>query len=243
MKLILSLLVLFLSVNVFSQGTAVWRPASKESQAYHESRVRPSVPPYGLVKVKELIAKIKVDEEDNEALGKAEYEELSFREKFTYHMIHAESYSQNCDAMPPIQNEQKKIFAYLPDAFDEYDWSDRQTAFLQKNRDSIIALITESMTRSKRIGVNYKHAISQINAKEMIPFLIATYNLTKKDLDILTLLMQMMKDNEYEPFLMSPYYRKLYSEESDYMSYLNYNKGNEDLIIKKAMEFYNARNK
>ncbi len=80
-------------------------------------------------------------------------EELSFREKFTYHMIHAESYSQNCDAMPPIQNEQKKIFAYLPDAFDEYDWSDRQTAFLQKNRDSIIALITESMTRSKRIGV------------------------------------------------------------------------------------------
>ncbi len=43
--------------------------------------------------------------------------------------------------------------------------------------------------------------------------------------------------------LCRPYYRKLYSEESDYMSYLNYNKGNEDLIIKKAMEFYNARNK
>ncbi len=83
----------------------------------------------------------------------------------------------------------------------------------------------------------------EINAKEMIPFLIATYNLTKKDLDILTLLMQMMKDNEYEPFLMSAYYRKLYSEDSDYMSYLNYNKGNEELIIKKAMEFYNAGNK
>lgn len=243
MKLILSYLLLFFSLNIHAQQNGVWRPASKESQAYHQYRVRLSVPPYGLVKVKDLIAKIKADEEDNEALAKEVYEELSFREKFTYHMIHAESFSQNRDAMPPIQNEQKKIFAFLPNAFDEYDWSDRQSAFLQKNRDSVIAIIKESVTRSKRIGVNYKHAIAEINAKEIIPFLIDIYNVTKKDLDILTLLMEMMKDNEYEPFLMTPYYRKLYSEDSDYMSYLNYNKGNEGLIIKIAMEFYHAGNK
>lgn len=243
MKLFFSFLVLFFSVSVMAQDDGVWRPASKESQVYHEYRVKLSVPPYGLAKVKGLITKIKVDDEDNEALGKEVYNALSFREKFTYHMIHAESFSQNCDAMPPIQNEQKKIFAYIPDAFDEYAWSDRQSAFLKKNRDSVIALIKESVTRSKRVGVNFKHAIVEINAKEMIPFLIAMYNGTKKDLDILTVLMELMKDNEYAPFLQSPSYKKLYSDDSDYMSYLVYNKGNEELIIKRATDFYNAGNK
>jgi len=243
MKLILSFLTIIFAITLSAQDDGVWRPASKESQAYHEYRIKLSVPPYGLAKVKGLIAKIKVDDEDNEALGKTVYEALSLREKFTYHMIHAESYSQNCDAMPPIQEEHKKVFAFLPDAFDEYAWSDRQSAFLKKNRDSVMALIKESAARSKRIGVNFKHAIVEINAKEMIPFLIAAFNDNKKDLDILTVLLQLMKDNEYEPFLQSASYKKLYSDESNYMSYLNFNKGNEDLIIKRAMDFYNAGNK
>jgi len=102
-----------------------------------------------------------------------------------------------------------------------------------------------SITRSKRIGVNFKHAMLEINAKEMIPFLITTYksNKTIKDLDILTLFLEMMKENEYEPFITSGSYRKLYSDESSYESYLNYNKANEDLIIKRIMDFYNGTKK
>ncbi|MEI9811123.1 MAG: hypothetical protein WDO16_26365 [Bacteroidota bacterium] len=243
MKLILSFLLLSYSFIAYTQEDGVWRRASKESEAYHQYRIKPTVPPYGLAKIKGLIAKIQVDEEDNEALKPAVYEALSLREKFTYHMIHAESFSQNCDAMPPIQDEHKKIFAYLPDAFDEYAWSDRQSAFLKSNRDSVIAFMKESITRTKRAGVNFKHAVIEINAKEMIPFLVETYNAGKKDFDILTLLMNLMKDNEYEPFLNSPSYRKLYSDDSSYMSYLVYNKGNEDLIIKRATGFYNATKK
>jgi hypothetical protein len=243
MKFFSALILLFVSSHLSAQDDGVWRPDSKESQAYHEYRVKLTVPPYGLAKVKRLIAKIKVDDEDNEALSPAVYNALSLREKFTYHMIHAESYSQNCDAMPPIQNEQKKIFAYIADAFDEYAWSDRQSSFLKANRDSVMVLLKESSIKGKRVGVNFKQAIMEINAKEMIPFLIDMYNITKKDLDILTLLMQLMKENEYEPFLESQSYKKLYSEESNYMSYLNFNKGNEELIIKRATDFYNATKK
>lgn len=243
MKLIVSILTLHISAILLAQGDGVWRPASKESQAYHEYRIRPTVPPYGLVKIKGLIKQIKVDDGDNEALSQKDYDALNLREKFTYHMIHGESYSQNCDAMPPIQDEHKKIFAYIPEAFDEYAWSDRQSTFLKKNRDSVISLMKESITRSKRVGVNFKQAIIEINAIEMIPFLVDTYREIKKDLDLLTVMLQLMKENEYDPFINSGSYRKLYSEDSNYLSYLNFTKGNEELIIKRAIDFYNANRK
>ena len=244
MKLILPFLFLLFSVSTFSQRRPLKKPESKESQAYRQLRTKPTVPPYGLVKIQELIKKIRTDGEDNEALNQKDYDALSLREKFTYNMIHAESYSQNCDVMPPVSNEDKKIFAYLPDAFVEFAWSERQTKFLSRNRDSVIAFMKESMGRTKRAGVNFKQAMLEINAKEMIPDIIATYRAGKiKDHDLLTVLMILMKDNEYEPFLLSGSYKKLYAEETSYQSYLNYNKANEDLIIKRATNFYNAEKK
>jgi hypothetical protein len=245
MKLTLSLMLIFFSIPVFSQRPGV-KPPVKENVNYHELRVKLTVPPYGLVKIKALIQKIKTNDEDETAgLDKNTYESLSLREKFTYTMIHAESYSQNCDAMPPIKNEDKKIFAYIPDAFDEHSWSERQTTFLSSNRDSVIAIMRESIGRSRRVGVNYKKAIIEINAMEMIPDLIAVFNeaTSYKDLDLLTVMMQLMKDNEYEPFLLSPSYKKMYAEDASYQSYLVYNKANADLIIKRATEFYNAEKK
>jgi hypothetical protein len=242
-KFILSFIAILSYAVVTAQEEFVWKPASKESEAYHQYRLKPTTPPYGLAKVKGLIAKIEADEEDNESLKPAVYNTLSLREKFTYHMIHAESFSQNCDPTMPIQEEQKKIFGYPADAFDEYSWSERQTGFFKSNRDSVMAFMKESITRTKRIGANFKQAIIIINAKEMIPLLISTYNIAKKDLDILTVLMHLMKDNKYEPFIKSPSYKKLYSDDSQYLSYLAYNKGNEDLIIKRATDFYNATKK
>ena len=243
MKYILAFSALFSYVTLIAQDEVVWKPASKESQAYHEYRNKNTTPPYGLAKVKALVAKIVADEEDDESLKPAAYNALSLREKFTYHMINPESFSQNCDPVFPIQDEQKKIFAYVADSFDEYNWSERQITFLKNNRDSVMTWMKESVTRTKRIGANFKHAIIEINAKEMIPFLIDTYNIAKKDLDILTVLMHLMKDNKYEPFLKSASYKKLYSDDSNYMSYLAFNKNNEDLIIKRATDFYNATKK
>lgn len=245
MKIILSFFLLLFSITVFSQRPGKREAEKPQGPSYSELRKKPTVPPYGLTRITDMIKKIKTDDEDNKPLNQKDYDALSLREKFTYNMIHAEAYSQNCDAMPAVKNEDKKIFAYLPEAFDEFAWSERQTKFMSSNRDSVISFMRESMSRSKRAGVNFKQAMLEINAKEMIPDIIATYraNKTVKDLDLLTVIMNLMKDNEYEPFLLSGSYKKLYAEETSYQSYLNYNKANEDLIIKRGMDFYNAEKK
>lgn len=241
MKRIVAILVLVAACNSsFAQEAEVYQEPSKETVAYQEYREKITRPPYGLEKVLMMIKKIAGNDE-NMALKQKDYLTLSLREKFTYHMINAESYSQNCDAMPPVMDAEKKIFAQLPDAFGEYSWSERQLNFLHANRDSVMALITESIGRSNRVGVNYKKAIIEINGREMIPLLISTYNRDHKDKDILTVLMILMKNNEYAHFLTSASYKKLYADgESSYHAFLNFNTANEELIIQRANNFYNA---
>jgi len=231
--------------SVRAQANDDYKEASKESEAYHEYRMVLTEPPFGLQKINGLCAKIKaVDTDGDEGtaiLDPKKYSALSFREKFTYHMIHPESFSQNCDAMPTIQDEQKKIFGQLPDAFGDENWSDRQHKFFIAHKDSVIALMQYCITKDKRVGLNFKHAIVDINAKEMIPFLISIYNEQKKDHDILTVLMLLMKNNAYQPFMVSASNKKLYADPDDsYKSYLNFNVENEELIIKRALDFYSG---
>jgi len=250
MKFAFMLLSFVFCGTLFSQDE-VWKSASKESEAYHNSRLILTTPPYGLSKVKELIKTIKYTEDEDgdgdggRKLDDNKYQKLSFREKFTYNLIHAESYSQNCDAMPPVQDEHKKIFPYLPDAFGEYHWSARQTDFFETNKDSVIALMTESIKRTGKVGLNFKYVIWAIKSKAIIPVLLETYkkNKSQKDLDILTIFMLLMKENNWEPFLKTASYKKLYDDMADYRAYLNYNKANEDLIIQRVTEFYNAPGK
>lgn len=241
-------LFLFSLVSAFAQPEDEYKPASKASQAYHEYRMYASTPPYGLARVKKLISQIKGQEADDaddgewtEALDAKTYNSLSLREKFTYTMLHGESFSQICDAYPPAQDEQKKIFGVLPDFLQEQNWSERQKKFLHDNRDSVMAFIRESITRSKRMGVNYKRTVQEINAVEMIPFLTNFYKQTKKDGDILTVLLILMKENKYQPFVSSATYKKLYGEEYNFNAFIDYNKANEELIIKRATDFFHAR--
>lgn len=239
MKLFLLLCLASISLSVYAQPEEEFREASKESQAYHKYRLHLTTPAHGLEKIHLLIKKqVMEDEENNLVLKDAVYNSLSAREKFTYNMIHGETYSQICDAMPPIQDEQTKIFGYLPDVFNEYTWSERQVEFFTSNKDSVMQWIKVSVAKSNRIGINYKQAILEMKANEMIPFLIKTYLVTRKDHDILTLMMLLMKENNYEPFAKSPSFDKLYGENSSYLGHLAYNKANEDLIIKRASEFY-----
>ncbi len=240
MKLAPLLLSVVLAISAAAQSDEEYKEASPESQAYHKFRSRLSYPSYSLDKVNQLIRKQVIeDSEYNQVLREKTYSAFTLREKFTYNMIHGESFSQNCDAMPPIQEEHKKIFSYLPDAFTEFAWSDRQVSFFKDNKDSIIRLMKECISKNNRVGVNFKLAIMEMNAKEMIPFLIKTYNTNKKDHDILTVLMLLMKENKYEPFVSSASYKKLYGTESNYQDYLVYNKANEVLILKRATDFYN----
>jgi hypothetical protein len=236
-------LILTLSFSLHGQDYKGYLK-EKANQDYHKFRQHLSYPPYGLDKVNTLIRKQVIqDSEDNLVLKEKTYSSLSFREKFTYNMLNAESYSQNCDAMPPIQDEQKKIFGYLPDAFDEYSWSDRQLDYFKNNHDSVVALMKQCIIKNNRVGVNFKHIISEINAKELIPLLVKTYSSSKKDNDILTLLMMLMNDNKYDPFLKSTACKKLYGDQSNYEGFLVLNKANADLIIKRATDFYDGSKK
>lgn len=245
----ISLLLLSLTISLTCLSQEEKTP-SKESQAYHKERERLTMPPYGLAKINSLTAKLKPVELDGDetvtALSPKVYGSLSLREKFTYNMTNAESHHQNCDITPTLLDEQKKIFAHLPSPFGEESWSEKQDKFFEDNKDSVVAIMTESIDRSHRVGLNYKWVIVDINAKEMIPLLISTYNLDRKDHDILTVLLLLMEKNKYPAFMSSASYQKLYGvlkEDYDryYTAHLDLNKANEDLIIQRATDFYNGK--
>ena len=207
-----------------------------------------TVPPYGLEKIKKLVAKIPLQEGDGdggaEVLDEKTYAALTMKEKFTYHMVHPETYSQICDPLPAHGEEASRIYGTLDDTYGEYDWSERQVNFFKTNRIEVAKIIKELIEKEHRVGNNLKEAMIEMNATELIPYLINVYNKDKKDHYLLTLLLVLMKNNNYPEFVNSSGYKKLYGEKAqeDYMhaAYLVYNKANEDLIIQRATNFYNG---
>ena len=235
------LLSLAAGSTLFAQDGGVTHPGTT-SRRYHEYRQMISEPIYHLEQIKSLTKRIKADKEGNFRISDRVYNALSFEEKFTFNMIHGEDATQNCDAMMGIMDEEKKIFGYIPSAFgDEITWSDRQREFLKKNRNKVIPLIRATMKLRQRLGVNLKDAIMETNAVELIPDLISTYNLKKKDLDVLSLLMLLMKEGNFPEFMKSSSYTKLYGDKSNYKAFLEANSANQKLIMDRAMAFYKTK--
>jgi hypothetical protein len=150
-KLILLCLVVGICSACIGQDDGYKEPGPA-SQAYHEYRAYSTVPPYGLQRVRQLIKAETVRREDpdsddagTDSLPEKLYETLLLREKFTYNMIYGESYSQNCDAFLAVADEEKKIYGNIPDVMGDQSWSARQIGFFKDNRDSVIALMTESI--------------------------------------------------------------------------------------------------
>jgi len=242
-KLIPLLLVLVATLAARAQDE---EKLSEASKAYHKARQRSTTPPYGIEKVRALLPKMKVvadgeSDEGTKALSPAVYSSLSLREKFTYNMIHGEHYFQNCDINMPSYDEEKKIFGELPGVFGEENWSDRQRKFFKDNKDSVVGLIRESIGRTHYVGLNYKQILVEINATEMIPFLVDFYKQQRKDHDILTVLLLLMLNNNYPAFISSQSYNKLYAKGViRYEAYLTGNTANQDLIMQRATDFYNG---
>jgi hypothetical protein len=232
-------------------GTAVAIADTVQPEEEEEVENNITEPPYGLEKVKALIGKLQlVDEPEGgdagtKALDKKTYAALSLNEKFTYHMINPESYSQNCDILPLQPKKAERIYGTLRQVFGEYSWSDRQEDFFKNNRDTVTKLMKTVIEKNRSVGNNFKEAIIDMNATEMIPFLINFYNQDKKDHFILTTLLLLMQKNQYPEFINSTGYKKLYggdraNEDVYNAPHLVYNKANEDLIIQRATKFYNG---
>ncbi|RYG23610.1 hypothetical protein EON82_13520 [bacterium] len=233
--------VLFVPDSPLQEGQVKVSPATSR---YHELRFKSTEPSFGLAKVKGLIKQIKPKKIDDESavLATTAWNRLSTAEKFTYCMLHGELSTQNCDAMPWVVDEENKVFAYPPPFLGgELMWSDRQKAFLKSHRGEVVRLLRSTIRSKGEVGVNLKVATYEINADELIPDLISVYRKGRKDQDILTLLMLLMKDGKYKPFLSSTTYRKLYGENASYQSYIVANEANQKLMFDRAMGYYRSR--
>ena len=186
-------------------------------------------PPYGLEKIRALMNATKKASLSDEA-----YKSLSLREKFTYNMIYYESFYQNCSIY--FAAPKGKIPAQLPHLSEVSAWSDRQKKFFTDNKDSVIRLIRIDNQLDHELRLNDKIVILLIDATEMIPFLQDCYH-KKQDLEILTVLMQLMNDRQYAPFIESDLHKKLYTGYSQ-TNTIDYSKTDETFILTQATNFY-----
>lgn len=234
---ILSVAALLCAAFLFAQEPELGGAASKKYREYRETL---SKPVFGLSKIEALIKKHKlITDGDDSKLPAAVYKKLTTAERFTYHMLHGEAYAQNCEAMPVYADEEKRIWAYPPAAFNnERGWSEEQQKVIKANRKAFLPLVKKTIETRKRVGCNIKQVILDLNMVELIPTLVSTYKAKRYDHDILSTLMLLMVAGNYEPFMTSQSYKKLYSEDASYQSFLVANRENQDLIISRATAFY-----
>ena len=214
---------------------------SKTSAAYHQYRLEETQPTYSLKKVKALIAKIKFKENKEgegglESLDPKVFKSLSNQAMFTYCMLHGEVSSQNCDGMPAVLNEEKKLFAFPPGPFgEEADWSDNQRAFLHAHRSTVLGFLRQTMGQKKRAGNNLKKAIIELDAVELIPDMASLYKQSHKDHDLLSVMSVLMKNRKFRRYTTSDVYRKLYYGETNYKSSIPLTPYVEHLILSDAL--------
>jgi hypothetical protein len=214
---------------------------SQASKQYSQFRQQNTYPKFQLPKIKEMIKKVKVAKGARPILSEAQFKALSVEEKFTYCLYYGEDETQNCDAMLPIENEHKKIFSFIPGAFhDEYTWSERQDKFFESSRIQVAKLVAKNIRSKGRVGANFKSLILRIKLTDVIPDLITVYKADRKDHDILTVLMFLMKEGAYEPFVKSTSHEKLFGESAMYPSFIEASKANQELIMSRAMAFFKA---
>jgi hypothetical protein len=230
---------LFLALPIIMLPTVY--PAAQTGLPF--DRYQYSTPTYGLAKVQSAIQKMGDFRYGRTyALSENEYNSLTLDEKFTYNMIHQESYSQMCSSLPFQDSGATRIYGNLPWSPREYSWSTRQRDFFKNNRDSVERLIKEVISKDGSAGSNLLTVIVDIKAKDLIPLLIATYRRYPVNHYILTTLMLLMNDNNYPTFMDSQQHKRLYNPrqraEAGSADYLPYTTANIDFILQQAANFY-----
>jgi hypothetical protein len=240
-KGVLGILCVIVASSAMAQGFA--QMDDKKSWAYHAYREEMTEPQYGLAKIKALIKKVRAQGDFKYAAPKKDFDALTFEEKFTYTMLHGELWMQICAGSFPVKGEEQTIFSQIPNRFPNDElWSDGQRAFLKKNRDKVVPLIRTTMMKKTRAGLNVKQAILETNATELIPELIQIYKHSNKDHDILTVLMNLMKEAKYKPFISSDLYQSLYGKKESHYEGVKISQARVQFVLGSAQSFYMSKN-
>lgn len=198
----------------------------KSAIAHRDYRAKPTEPTFGLAKVKAILSKYKVGmSEEPTELPPAVWNKLSTPEKFTYCMLRGEAFSQNCDAIPINVKEESVVYGNPIAGFtDERAWSPRQIAWMKANRKEVVRLAKETIKTRQRTGANLRELILQLNAKELIPDVLAAYAIKKKDHDALSLVSSMMKEANFGPYVKTKIYAEFYGDDKGYYHAVPYSK-------------------
>lgn len=224
-----------------------WNESRPKDSAYYAMREKVSIPPFGLKKVQGLVKQRLKDLPEGAltdydgGISTTSFNKLSFEEKFTYTMIYPEIYSQACAEGMFFFDPQDKIFAHLRFVYNGVFWSERQLKFMKGNKKKIIELIIDQAKQGRGLGMNYKTALIEIDAWESIPFLVDFYQTRPIDKDILTTLLQLLKQGNLSAFEQSKIYNKLYGEATHHDSWIKFSRANETYIIESAEAYHKKR--
>lgn len=177
-------------------------------------------------------------------LADDDFVSLTASEKFIYAHQYPESYMQSC-GLYDLAKDMSKFYANIPYLFDGTRKSERQRKSLHNNRDTTIASLKKCINFHTYIPLAYKQTILDVNTWEFIPDILRlegrmnkNNNETPKDPYIYSLLMVLMKNNDFVEFKKISIYKSLYGPDSGYRANVNFTEAVRNQLIDMSGKFY-----
>ena len=145
---------------------------------------------------------------------------------------------------PPSPTEDQ-LYGFLDINNDGLMMSDRQLMCLKTIRNYVMNSIKVDAELKGYLPLNYKSVIIDLNAVEMIPWLVDFFKrkTKEKDGDILTIFFNLMVVNKYPPFMKSISYQWLFVRSDRRPNSIIFNSANAKLTIERAMGLYSLKQK
>lgn len=199
---------------------------------------------FSTMHVKEWMAGLEEKEDEDgmpllETLPDQQFQQLTTKEHIYYHLAYPEEWSQNCAEMYFMPGNVKAIARYLPFADDGYYLSERQTKYMENNRDSVSYWVKSFLKDRKALTTEMLNLIADLKLKSAIPDMARIYRsqATKDDL-ILTTLIQMMVQAEYPGWTQSKLAKEGWDKEMDV---LELNQVNADMVLMYAEKYASGK--
>ncbi|HYV90660.1 MAG TPA: hypothetical protein VE978_02715 [Chitinophagales bacterium] len=171
-------------------------------------------------------------------ISETDFKKLFVVEYLEYAVDHPEAYMQICSMFIREKYENEKIYANLPMKGEGFTMSKRQLQSLAGNRDSVIYYLNQCISRQEKVGEALKEIIILLTAYESIPDMMQILKSKKpRDNYLLTTMMLLMKNDNYDLFLKSNIYKELYAS-GKYKESIEFNLANQDAIAQLANSYY-----